>query len=158
MALGTAVGALPRTFAYVALGGSLDNLGSPEGIAALVLLVATAVAGLVLNRGEVMRGLSSLRSRMTYFQFTRIYSAIEAVLFLSLMVVWLGGLSPEAKTVLGWAHGFGWIGLCLIVYVGCLRKVYPWPLLAATVSPLGPIASSMGIEWIRHRDRKSAIT
>ena len=31
-------------------------------------------------------------------------------------------------------------------------------LLAATVSPLGPIGASIGIEWIRHRERRSAIT
>ncbi len=38
MALGTVVGALPKVFAYTALGGSLTNLGSPEGIVALALL------------------------------------------------------------------------------------------------------------------------
>jgi uncharacterized membrane protein YdjX (TVP38/TMEM64 family) len=55
MALGTAVGALPRTFAYVALGGSLSDLGSPEAIAALVLLVVTAIAGALLARRQIRR-------------------------------------------------------------------------------------------------------
>lgn len=53
MAAGTAVGALPRTYAYVALGGSLDDLGRPEAIVALVLLVLFGVAGLVLAGREI---------------------------------------------------------------------------------------------------------
>jgi uncharacterized membrane protein YdjX (TVP38/TMEM64 family) len=55
MAAGTAVGALPRTFGYVALGGNLDNLGSPEAIAAVALLVVTAIGGAVLARRQILR-------------------------------------------------------------------------------------------------------
>jgi uncharacterized membrane protein YdjX (TVP38/TMEM64 family) len=50
MALGTVVGASPKVFAYTALGGSLTNLGSPEGYAAIALLVALALAGALLVR------------------------------------------------------------------------------------------------------------
>jgi hypothetical protein len=36
-----------------------------------------------------------------------------------------------------------------------MRKVFPWPVLAAAVSPLGPLGSTIGIEvtaWQRrHR-------
>jgi uncharacterized membrane protein YdjX (TVP38/TMEM64 family) len=53
MAAGTAIGAGPRTFAYVALGGSLGNFGSPESIAAIVLLVVIGVVGLVLLRRQI---------------------------------------------------------------------------------------------------------
>ena len=41
----TALGASPRAFAYTALGGSLDDLGSPEAIAAFSVLVVMAVVG-----------------------------------------------------------------------------------------------------------------
>src|SRR5918998_1629848 len=85
---------------------------------------------------------------MTYFQFVRIYSAFECLLFLSLLVVWLGELSAGAKTVLGWTHGFGWILLCLLVLWGWLRRVFPGPLLAATVSPLGPLGALIGFELL----------
>jgi hypothetical protein len=161
MAAGTLIGALPRTFAYVALGGNLNDLGSPEAIAAIVLLVVTGLVGLFLNRREVARGARSLVTsarRVSYFKFVRIYSALEAVLFTSLLVVWIGGLSDDAKLILGWTHGFGWIFLCLLVYVGCVRKIFPWPLLAATVSPLGPIGSVIGFEWIRRTRRRSQLT
>jgi uncharacterized membrane protein YdjX (TVP38/TMEM64 family) len=55
MAAATPIGALPRTFAYVALGGSLDDLGSPEAIAAVILLVVTAVVGAIVARHQIAR-------------------------------------------------------------------------------------------------------
>jgi uncharacterized membrane protein YdjX (TVP38/TMEM64 family) len=45
MALGTAVGAAPKVFAYTALGGNLDDLTSPEAIIAVALLAILALAG-----------------------------------------------------------------------------------------------------------------
>lgn len=49
-ALATLIGCSPRAFAYAALGGSLGDLGSPEAIVAIALLVAMALAGLVALR------------------------------------------------------------------------------------------------------------
>lgn len=88
---------------------------------------------------------------MTYFQAVRLYSAFEVLLFTSLLVVWIGHVDETAEMVLGWSHGIGWIVLCVLVYVGCVRRVFPWPLLAATVSPFGPLGSSAGIEVVRRR-------
>ena len=85
---------------------------------------------------------------MTYFRAVRIYSAAELAVFTALLVVWIGGLDEGAKTVLGWVHGFGWIALCLLVFEGCRRRVFPWPVLAATVSPLGPLGSTAAIEYV----------
>jgi uncharacterized membrane protein YdjX (TVP38/TMEM64 family) len=50
MALGTVVGGAPKVFAYTALGGSLTDIGSPEGVAAVVLILALALAGALLVR------------------------------------------------------------------------------------------------------------
>jgi uncharacterized membrane protein YdjX (TVP38/TMEM64 family) len=52
---GTAVGALPRTFAYAALGGSLNDLGRTEAKVAVALLVVMAVAGVALGRRQLAR-------------------------------------------------------------------------------------------------------
>jgi uncharacterized membrane protein len=91
---------------------------------------------------------------VTYFQAVRLYSAFEATLFCSLLVVAIGDLGDDAKLVLGWTHGFGWILLCVLVYLGAVRRIFPWPLLAATVSPLGPIGCTIGFEvLIRRRSR-----
>ena len=94
---------------------------------------------------------------MSYFQAVRLYSAFEVLLFTSLLVVWIGRVDEGAEAVLGWSHGIGWILLCLLVYEGCRRRVFPWPLLAATVSPLGPVGSSVGIEVVRHRRRAARL-
>lgn len=47
-ALATLIPVIPRGFAYTALGGHLDNLDSPEAIAAFAVLVAMGVAGAFL--------------------------------------------------------------------------------------------------------------
>jgi uncharacterized membrane protein YdjX (TVP38/TMEM64 family) len=51
----TALGVAPRAFAYTALGGSLGDLGSPEAVAAVAVLVVMALAGLVLGRRDLAR-------------------------------------------------------------------------------------------------------
>lgn len=87
---------------------------------------------------------------MTLFQSVRLFSALELLLFAGLLVVWLGQIDETAKFVLGLSHGIGVIILCLLIYLGCLRRVFPWPLLAAAVL-LGPVGSTIGIETIKRR-------
>jgi uncharacterized membrane protein YdjX (TVP38/TMEM64 family) len=50
MAFGTVIGAAPKVFAYTALGGSLDDLTSPEAITAIALLVILGIAGALFVR------------------------------------------------------------------------------------------------------------
>jgi hypothetical protein len=88
---------------------------------------------------------------MSYFQAVRLYSAAELTIFTALVVVWVGGLGDHAKEILGWCHGFGWIGLCVAIFLGCRRGVFPWPVLAAAVSPLGPLGSTIAIEIVARR-------
>ena len=88
-----------------------------------------------------------------YFQAVRLYSALEACVFTALLVVWIGDLGTHAQLVLGWCHGIGWIVLSLLVLNGCRRRIFPWPVLAATVSPLGPLGATAGIEVTARRRR-----
>ncbi len=88
---------------------------------------------------------------MTYFTGVRLFSLFELCLFATLLAVAIGGWSEDAEAVLGWSHGVGWILLCIAVAIGCRRKVFPWPLLAATVSPLGPVGSTAGLEYLSRR-------
>ena len=81
---------------------------------------------------------------MSYFQAVRLYSLVEMCIHTALLVVAIGGLGESAERVLGWTHGFGWIALCLLVAQGCRRGVFPWALLAATVSPLGRSGAARG--------------
>jgi len=84
------------------------------------------------------------------FRAVRIFSALELALFTALLVVWIGAIDDGAKFVLGLSHGIGVVVLCALIYVGCLRRAFPWPLLAAAVL-LGPIGSTVGIEAIKRR-------
>ena len=87
---------------------------------------------------------------MSYFTAVRIYSLLEVCVFAALVVAAITG-AEGAKLVLGWTHGFGWIFLCLAVAYGCQRRIFPWTLLAATVSPLGPVGSTIGLEYLARR-------
>lgn len=55
IAAATAIGTAPRTFAYVALGGSFGDLSSPEAIAAFAIIVGMGVIGLLAVRRDVLR-------------------------------------------------------------------------------------------------------
>jgi uncharacterized membrane protein YdjX (TVP38/TMEM64 family) len=56
MAAGTIVGGAPKVFAYTALGGSLDNLDSPEALVAIALLAVLALAGGLFVRRQIALG------------------------------------------------------------------------------------------------------
>ena len=49
MAVGTLIGAAPKVFVYTALGGSLDDLTSPEALIALVLWALLGLAGAAVS-------------------------------------------------------------------------------------------------------------
>jgi hypothetical protein len=80
---------------------------------------------------------------------------VEVCIFAALLVVAIGGLGESAEAVLGWTHGIGWIILCLLVANGARRGIFPWTLLAATVSPLGPVGSTAGLEYLARKRTKA---
>jgi hypothetical protein len=94
---------------------------------------------------------------VSYFQAVRIYSLVEVCIFTALIVTAVGGFSEDAELILGWTHGFGWILLCVLVARGAVKRIFPWPLLAATVSPLGPIGSTAGLEYLARRKSLSPV-
>jgi uncharacterized membrane protein YdjX (TVP38/TMEM64 family) len=58
----TAIGCAPRAFAYTALGGNLDNLGSPAALVAFGVLVAMGVGGIVAGVRDVQARRALTRS------------------------------------------------------------------------------------------------
>jgi uncharacterized membrane protein YdjX (TVP38/TMEM64 family) len=62
LAVGTALGTLPRAFSYTALGANLDDPTSPVAIAGLVGVVLSAAVGAVLGR-RVWRDLKPSQGR-----------------------------------------------------------------------------------------------
>jgi hypothetical protein len=90
---------------------------------------------------------------VSLFQAVRLFSAVESAIFAALLVVAFGHVDEGATFVLGMTHGIGFLLLCALIYVACLRKAVPWPVLASAVL-LTPFGSSIHLELIRRRGRR----
>ena len=80
-------------------------------------------------------------------------SWLELAIFAVLIVVWLVPGFDRATFIFGLTHGIGYIALCILIWVAILRHEAPYTLLAATLTPVGPLGSVIGIEVIERRRR-----
>ncbi|HEX5893550.1 MAG TPA: hypothetical protein VFY33_01865 [Solirubrobacterales bacterium] len=85
------------------------------------------------------------------FRWVKLASWLELCLFAALLVFWLAPGFERETFAFGLAHGIGYIALCLLILLTIVRRQAPWPLLAATLTPLGPVGSVIGIELIERR-------
>jgi hypothetical protein len=85
------------------------------------------------------------------FPWVKRMSWFELALFAGLLVVWLvPGLEHETF-FFGLAHGIGFIALALLIWAAVLRHEAPYTLLAATLTPVGPVGSVIAIHYIERR-------
>jgi hypothetical protein len=90
------------------------------------------------------------------FTWVKRASWFELALFSALLAFWLlPGFEAETM-VFGWAHGIGFILLCLLIWGAVLRHEAPYTLLAATLTPVGPLGSVIAIAWLGRRQPGSA--
>ena len=82
-------------------------------------------------------------------------SYIELALFAGLLVVWLAPGYDGATSVLGLAHGLGFVALALLIWIAVLRHEAPYTLLAATLTPVGPVGSVIAIRYLDRRQPAS---
>jgi hypothetical protein len=85
------------------------------------------------------------------FVWVKWVSWVELGVFAGLMVFWLAPGFETPTMVFGWAHGLGFIALCVLIWVACIRREAPYTLLAATLTPVGPLGSVIAIELIERR-------
>lgn len=85
------------------------------------------------------------------FPWVKLASYVELALFAALLFFWLMPGFEGETFVFGLSHGIGFILLCLLVWIAVLRHEVPYTLLAATVTPAGPVGSVIGIAWIERR-------
>jgi hypothetical protein len=83
--------------------------------------------------------------------WVKLVSWVELALFAALCFFWLAPGFPTETMIFGTAHGVGWIALCLFIWVAILRRQAPYVLLAATMTPVGPLGSVIAIELIERR-------
>ena len=96
-------------------------------------------------------------SRFDLFRAVRVFSALEAAVFVALLVVAFAHIDEHATFVLGLTHGVGFLLLFAMMYVACLRGVLSWGVLASAVL-LTPIGSTIHIELLERRRRTSSLT
>jgi hypothetical protein len=85
------------------------------------------------------------------FARVKLLSWIELAIFSALIAFWLlPGFETETM-LFGWAHGLGFVALCVVIWIACIRKEAPYTLLAATLTPVGPVGSVIGIELIERK-------
>jgi hypothetical protein len=85
------------------------------------------------------------------FRWVKLASWFELCLFASLLFFWIAPGYESQTALFGLLHGLGYLGLCALIFVAIMRRQAPWPLLAATLTPLGPVGSVVGIELIERR-------
>lgn len=95
------------------------------------------------------------------FKVAKVASWLELGLFTALLVFWLAPGFEQQTFIFGLAHGIGYIALCLLILAAVVDRQAPWPLLAATLTPAGPVGAVIGIELIERRgwgvDRVSSL-
>lgn len=79
-------------------------------------------------------------------------SWIELGIFSVLVVFWLLPGFDQETFVFGLAHGIGYLGLLALIWVAVLRHEASYVLLAASLTPVGPLGSVISIEWTEHHN------
>ena len=80
-------------------------------------------------------------------------SWLELAIFTVLIVVWLLPGFDRETFIFGLTHGIGYIALCILIWITILRHEAPYTLLAATLTPVGPLGSVIAIEVIERKQR-----
>ncbi|HEY7150535.1 MAG TPA: hypothetical protein VH391_02530 [Solirubrobacterales bacterium] len=92
----------------------------------------------------------------TLWPWVKRASWVELAIFAALCFFWLAPGFDQQAMVFGWAHGIGFIALCLLIWLTILRHEAPYTLLAATLTPVGPLGSVIAIEVLERRRQEPA--
>ena len=82
-------------------------------------------------------------------------SFAHSTIYLCLLVCWIGGIDGP-KTVFGWAHGIGWIIMCVLTVIALHARVISMRIgvAVAVIGAIGPFVGSY--EFVREERRRSA--
>ena len=78
-------------------------------------------------------------------------SYFELALFAGLIAVWVAPGLEGATFFFGLAHGLGFVALAIVIWIAALRHEAPYTLLAATLTPVGPVGSVIAIEYLERK-------
>jgi hypothetical protein len=80
-------------------------------------------------------------------------SWLELAIFAVLITFWLLPGFDHETFIFGLTHGIGYIALCILIWIAILRHEAPYTLLAATLTPVGPLGSVIAVEVIERKRR-----
>jgi hypothetical protein len=92
---------------------------------------------------------------MITFTGLKYLSFAHSAIYLSLLTLWLSDGPDGPRTVLGWAHGIGWICMSLLCIAAVRKGVIPlWlAVMVVVVGGIGPFAGSIGFVVCERRER-----
>ena len=93
----------------------------------------------------------SQRTPGPVFAWVKRLSWLELAIFAVLVVFWLVPGYKGEEFVFGLSHGIGYLILCAVIWIAILRHEAPYTLLAATLTPVGPLGSVIAIHFIERR-------
>jgi hypothetical protein len=76
---------------------------------------------------------------------------VESGLFAALLFFWIAPGFEQETFIFGLSHGIGYLALCALLLVATIAREAPWPLLAASLTPIGPFGTLIGIALIERR-------
>lgn len=87
-------------------------------------------------------------------------SFLHSGIYFLLIVLAVADVLPHLKTAVGWAHGFGWILMCVLTIATVRAKVIPVWLGAcvAVLGGIGPFVGSIGFLVEQRRRARHAAT
>lgn len=109
--------------------------------------------------------LASLRTRaprasggFPSFRLLEVLSLTHSLVYAGLLVFFIGPENATATRILGWTHGWMWIGMSLLSIVAARRRTIPFWLavVVAVVGGLGPFAGSLGFLIEERRRRRNS--
>jgi hypothetical protein len=86
------------------------------------------------------------------FRTLKYLSFAHSAVYTALLVSWATG-AEDAKYVLGWAHGIGWIVMSLLAIAAVRARTIPlWlGVMVAVIGGVGPFAGSAGFVYEERR-------
>ena len=92
--------------------------------------------------------------RLLTFRNLEWASFAHSTVYFCLLLTWALGLE-ELKYWFGWAHGLGWIAMCLLSIAAVHRRVIPIRLAVAVavIGAIGPFVGSY--EFVREERRRA---
>lgn len=95
-------------------------------------------------------------SRFPSFRLLEVLSIVHSIVYAGVLIFWLGPENATATRILGWTHGWLWIGMAALCILGARRRTIPFWLavLVAVVGGLGPFAGTIGFLWEGRRRAK----